>query len=373
MAQSADRLVYSVLRANGYEIYAIEAPSAIGVEPVVAYQASLRSGGSANAAVLPPAARSGVLTGHAPDPRAGLPADSTFPIQPYRATLSLTDISRPSLVAGSGSFGTYVGGGASLYFSDILGNHNLVTGLQVEGSLKDVFALVAYQNLSHRINWGVVAQQVPYLTGDFNEGLTDLNGETVFVQQQLLQRQTNRDFAFQLSYPFSQVQRLDFSTGYSNISFSQELQTLAFDATTGEQVLNDKENLPGGRRCISAWPARRSSTTTPLGATAPILGQRYRLEVTPTIGSLSYVGVLADYRKYFMPVRPFTLAARVLHYGRYGSGGEDGRLQPLVLGDSRGWYVDTRSGRSTRRNAIRSRVILAVVLSSTGCSAAGSR
>ena len=33
-----------------------------------------------------------------------------------------------------------------------------------------------------------------------------------------------------------------------------------------------------------------------------------------------------------MPVRPFTLAARLLHYGRYGSDAEDSRLQPLFLG-----------------------------------------
>ena len=29
------------------------------------------------------------------------------------------------------------------------------------------------------------------------------------------------------------------------------------------------------------------------GATSPILGQRYRLEVSPTVGSLNYVSVLA--------------------------------------------------------------------------------
>jgi len=33
-----------------------------------------------------------------------------------------------------------------------------------------------------------------------------------------------------------------------------------------------------------------------------------------------------------MPLRPFTLAGRVLHYGRYGSGAEDPRLTPLFLG-----------------------------------------
>ena len=33
-----------------------------------------------------------------------------------------------------------------------------------------------------------------------------------------------------------------------------------------------------------------------------------------------------------MPVKPFTLAVRGLHYGRYGSGAEDPRLTPLFIG-----------------------------------------
>jgi hypothetical protein len=254
-------------------------------------------------------------------------------VAPYHAGLSLTYIGRPSLVAGSSSFGTFVGGGASLYFSDILGNHNLVTGLQVQGTLKDVYALAGYQNLTHRLNWGVLAQQTPFLTGAFNEGFADLNGQTVFVQQQLLQRQTNRDLSFQVSYPFSEVQRVDLATGFTNISFDSELKTQAFDPITGDQVLNQSENLPTSPALnLGVASLALVYDNSFFGATAPILGQRYRLEVTPTLGSLSYVGVLADYRKYLMPARPFTLAARLLHYGRYGSGGEDQRLQPLFLG-----------------------------------------
>ena len=42
--------------------------------------------------------------------------------------------------------------------------------------------------------------------------------------------------------------------------------------------------------------------------------------------------MLADYRKYFMPVRPFTIALRGMHYGRYGRDSEDARLSPLYLG-----------------------------------------
>ena len=49
-------------------------------------------------------------------------------------------------------------------------------------------------------------------------------------------------------------------------------------------------------------------------------------------GTLTYGGVLADYRRYFMPVRPFTFAVRGLHYGRYGADAEDSRLTPLFLG-----------------------------------------
>jgi hypothetical protein len=332
VSERSGRLAYSVFRSNGYDIYALDSLSATGTAPQLA-NASTRPD-SGNAGALPPLDRKQpVLSGPAPDPRQGLPADSAYSVSPYHAGLSLTYVSRPSLAVGSSSFGTYVGGGASLYFSDILGNHNLVTGLQVQGSLKDVYALVGYQNLTHRLNWGVLAEQTPYLTGTFNEGLSDLNGETVFVQQQLLQRQTNRDVLFQLSYPFSTVRRLDFSTGYTNIAFDEELRTDAFDAFSGEQVLNHNEDLPAPASLnFGSASVALVYDNSFFGATAPILGSRYRLEVTPTVGSLSYVGVLADYRKYFMPVRPFTLAARVLHYGRYGSGGEDDRLQPLFLG-----------------------------------------
>ena len=74
------------------------------------------------------------------------------------------------------------------------------------------------------------------------------------------------------------------------------------------------------------------------GATAPILGQSYRLEVSPDrSGSLNYYSVLADYRKYIMPVKPFTLAFRVMHYGRYGKGADDERLWPMFLGYD--WYI----------------------------------
>jgi len=329
VAQRTGRLVYSVFRTNGYEVYAIDSATTLAGAP-------LTRPPQRTAQVLPPQDRTKSLVLRLlRDPVTGLPASTDFAIQPYRPSLALTYIGQPSLGIGTSEFGTYIGGGGALYFSDVLGNHNLATALQVNGGIKDVTALVAYQNMSHRLNWAAVVDQVPYTTGSFASGTTTLDGEPVFVEQELLFRQTNRDIQGLLSYPFNEVQRLDFSAGYSHISFDQELRTIAVSAVTGDQVLDQKQDLPAGDPLdLATASAALVYDNSFFGATAPILGQRYRLEVSPTVGSINYVGVLADYRRYFMPARPFTIAARILHYGRYGSGGEDQRLQPLFLGYS---------------------------------------
>jgi hypothetical protein len=174
---------------------------------------------------------------------------------------------------------------------------------------------------------------VPFVTGAFQEGTATVDGEPALVQQELLQRQTNRDLQGTVAYPFNDVRRLEVTAGMSQISFDNELRTQAFSLFSGDQLLDHTDDLPGGSSLLLG------NVSTALvydnsfsGATGPILGQRYRLEVQPTFGSINYVGVLTDWRRYFMPARPFTIAARLLHYGRYGSGSQDPRIQPLFLG-----------------------------------------
>jgi Tol biopolymer transport system component len=327
VAARSGRLAYSVFRTNGYEVYAMDSPEVLAGEPVPPPSSLV-------AAVLPPAVReSQALLTALKDPDTGLPADTSFVTTPYKAGLSLTAVGQPSLVAGTSEFGTYVGGGLSLFWSDELGNHNMITALQVNGGLKDITGVVAYQNLTHRLNWGAVIEQVPYLTGAFAAGTIDTAGQQLYVEQELIQRQTNRDLQGFISYPFNTAQRVELSAGYSNISFDNELRTQGFDPFTGNQVLDTKENLPAGRP-LSLGTASGALVydNSLIGATGPILGQRYRFEATPTVGTLNFVGALADYRRYFMPVRPFTLAMRLMHYGRYGPDAQDSRIQPLFLG-----------------------------------------
>jgi outer membrane protein assembly factor BamA len=72
--------------------------------------------------------------------------------------------------------------------------------------------------------------------------------------------------------------------------------------------------------------------TSIFGVASPIRGSRYRLELSQSAGSLTYSGLLADVRTYYMPFRPYTIALRGLFYGRYGSDAEDERLPTLYLG-----------------------------------------
>ncbi|RPJ83660.1 MAG: hypothetical protein EHM13_06915 [Acidobacteria bacterium] len=72
--------------------------------------------------------------------------------------------------------------------------------------------------------------------------------------------------------------------------------------------------------------------TSMFGATSPIRGQSYRLEVQPNVGTIRFTNLLADYRRYFMPVQLYTVAGRVLHYGRYGRDSENELLFPLYIG-----------------------------------------
>jgi len=329
VAGRSGRVVFSVFRTDGYEIYALESPEALAGMPV-------REAVPGHPGILPPSDRSeSALAALLRDPVSGLPSAEEFTRKDYSPGLSLTYVAQPSLFAGSDQFGTYIGGGAALYFTDLLGNRNLVTGLQVNGGLKDITALVGYQNLGSRLNWGIAAQQVPYITGAYAAGTADVNGEPVFIEQQLVERQTNRSFQGTVAYPFSEVQRVEVSAGGVHISFDRELQTRGFSLINGEQVIDEEEDLEAGESLtLGIGSAALVYDNSFFGATGPIAGQRYRFEVSPTVGSIDYVGVLGDFRRYFMPARPFTLAARLVHFGRYGSGGEDERLQPLFLGYS---------------------------------------
>jgi Tol biopolymer transport system component len=328
VARQTGRMAVSVYEAGGYAIYALDSAPVLrgtAVRPPLAARSP---------ALLPPQDRlpSEVLALLA-QPDSGLPPDTQFATAPYRPRLALDYVAQPYVAVGVSSFGTFVGGGAALYWSDMLGNRNLVTALQVNGGFKDISALVAYQNARQRWNWAVVAQQLPFYAGAYGAAIDTVAGDVAYIEQVELLRQTNRELAALSAYPLNTVQRVEFAAGVQSISFNIEVETRATSLSTGRVIFDTTASLPAPR-AVTLWTASAALVydNSFFGATSPILGQRYRLELGPAVGTISWISILADYRRYVLPVRPFTLAARILHYGRYGGGAEDPRLSPLFLG-----------------------------------------
>lgn len=265
----------------------------------------------------------------------------------YKPSLSLDAIGQPVVGLGADRFGAYAAGGLSMQFSDLLGNHEVGATIQLTSRFQEIGGAMAYINRRSRWNWGVVGEQSPYVTGAFGQALTTIDGTPALVQQTLRLTQTDRAVSGMTQYPFSRSHRLELSGGMRHVSFDQEVETLEFSLITGREIGKRREELPRPDSLnLGQASAALVYDSSVFGVTSPILGQRYRLELSQTAGSLAYSGVLADYRRYFMPARPVTFAFRALHYGRYGRDGADERLSFTYLGQPglvRGYDINSFS------------------------------
>jgi Tol biopolymer transport system component len=326
-AAGADRLAYSAYDTGRYEIYAIE-----GAEKLAGWEAPREE--TRYAGVIPGAKFEGAVVNAKADPVSGLADSKTFARTPYKAKLGLDYVGQPYLTGGTSRYGAFFGGGIAMSFSDMLGNHTLETMIQADNisGFTDVGGVVGYINRAHRFNWGLQVQQIPYITGGFSTGVTNVSGQQVYIEETLTQRLMDRGVMAQGFYPFDSALRGELSTGFRSIGFDTRLETLGFSTRTGQQLIDDVQKT--SEPSIHLWESGGALVrdTSVFGATSPIMGQRFRVDVSPTFGTINYTGALADFRQYFMPVRPVTIAARILHYARYGSGGEDQRLSPLFVG-----------------------------------------
>ncbi len=295
---------------------------------------------AASAATLPPLdRRQSDVQAQLQNATFGLPPATPYPTERYQPKLSLEGLAQPSVAVGASRFGPAIGGGIALQFGDVLGDQMLVTAVQLNSglsnnfSVKNTAAQVAYFNQAHRWNWGIVAGQTPYLSGGFQSGVATVGGEPAQVDQQIIFRQTEQSAGGILAYPFNRAQRVEFQGGVTRLSFDQIVQTTAYSLNTGGLIATDSTEMSLSRPLTLATSAAALVfDTSNFGPTSPVQGQRYRIEASPTFGSVQYTSVLADYRRYFMPVSFYTIATRVMHYGRYGAGGDDDRLFPLFLG-----------------------------------------
>jgi len=257
------------------------------------------------------------------------------PIEPhtYPANLFLESIGQPYLSSGGGPFGTFILGGGSLLFGDVLGDRKLGMAVQFGNHLRDLGLGVQYLNRQRRWNWGAVGEFQPSIRVLPHQQLLQHDGQNAISLEAHYFEQMQLRVGGLVAYPLNQAQRLEFSGGVRRITYRQTVQSAVRSLENGR--LLDQSTITGfggAPANIGEVSAAFVGDTALFGATSPIVGSRYRFEIASALGNLSFVRVLLDHRQYFMPVKPYTIATRIVHLGQYGADADDPRLQPAFLG-----------------------------------------
>ena len=330
VASQTGDIVFSVFNEGNYTVYRMDAAQVEArAEPV-----HQRFSGIQPAAVLPPveSASRGIVANYLEDPMRGLP-DEEFPLEDYSPRLALDYIGVPTLGASfGGPFGTMIQGAVATYWSDMLGNRQMMAAVQANGGIKDVGAQVQYVNRRGQSNWGLVAGHIPYQLGFYDPRRGDpATGAPDTIGLQIFRVYQDQALAL-YEIPRSRTRRFEFNGGYTHYGFGLEELRLLYDPNTGRQVGEERVDLDPGEFFGADFAEDLHMATASaayvgdwsyFGFTSPVRGGRFRFEVSPMVGDMTVVNALADYRRYFWTY-PFTFAFRGMHYGRYGPDAEGG-------------------------------------------------
>jgi Tol biopolymer transport system component len=336
LSRDGSRLVFTAFEDKGHNLYTITDPARLAGVPVAADEAA--EGGAPAAALLPPAPRSperpfNRVAAMLADRTSGLPtaeAAAAYPEVPYRARLGLDYLGQPQVgVSVGGPFGGGVSGGIFGVFSDVLGRHTVGGVIQAQGRIDETGFALQYLNRGTRWNLGAGVQRVPSVYGYYAAGVDPAEPD-VYRQQLVRLRRFDESVSGVAQYPFSAVQRVELGAAARRISQDRKIYEVLYDLDTGAATGASEEEVDGAGYNLLEASAAWVYDNTVFGYTGPLAGQRARVEVSPVAGQLRYTGVLADLRRYLY-LRPFTLALRGLHYGRYGRDAE-GVFSNVYLG-----------------------------------------
>jgi Tol biopolymer transport system component len=329
MATASGTLAYSIFTGGGYEIHTIESGAALDGRvidqlsaPGTAASTSPRIDDDAQVPQLPAIV----------DPDSRVSSD-----RKYRPKLGLEALGMPYFSAGGGAFGTSVQGGTSFLFGDLLGDRQLFTAVHLSSKVDESAFMATYLDRGSRRNWGLTLNQVPQV-GQWRSPIEAGEDGTTLMRTRERRVWTERGISAFVAYPLNRWKRIEFSVGARQNMYERDAETDIVSSTTGRLIETQPADVADASPLtVGEVSVALVEDTTIFGGTGPILGSRYRFQIAPVAGGATYVNVLADYRRYMMPVRPYTIALRVLHSARYGPGSDDPRLLSTYLGSS--WLV----------------------------------
>ena len=286
---------------------------------------------SRHAGLLPPfsARGEGLVASNLADPTSGLPPSSTtYEVEEFEPSLSLEAIA-PSGVGASvgGRLGGGLAGGIGFRFGDMLGHQTLTVSVQARGTIRDIGGGLSYINRRGQLNWGGALSHRPVVFSANNVRVPDPSGQQVDGIASVVQRAYITSANGLVSYPLDPTRRFEFTPGATRYGFGINIQDIGIQGDLSVDELNRRLEAAGVRspfpddlrpKYLATAGAAYVRDFSVSALTGPIRGGRWRLGVTPTLGSQNFVTARADVRRYFYK-QPFTLALQGLHVGNYGA------------------------------------------------------
>jgi len=330
-AREKGQVVYSYYTNNTYQIWSAGENQFQG-KPVDKHVVNF------NAGTLPP------VQNTAPDridyilvnrQVSGQTADTVKEI-PYKPRFKLDYISNnASIGISTGMYRNNAGGSVNMIFSDIMGNSQLYSSLSLNGEIYDFGGQTAYMNQKSKIKWGGAVSHIPYRAGSMFLTLDSINYGDSKIPVQNLVLDYIRMFEDNITgfayYPLSQNRRFEssFSMSWYYYRIDRYNNYYTLDGI-GLGSRREKLDAPSGGNYQQISLAYVEDNSY-FAMTSPFQGHRLRYEIEKYFGIVDFFTTLADYRKYFY-LKPFSLAFRAYHYGRYGGAGTAGSVYPLYLG-----------------------------------------
>lgn len=228
---------------------------------------------------------------------ASLPDTAGFRFERYRVRLSA------DYATANGFFASNVGAAAQtvVLFSDVLGNHNLLVGASIYGSISDSDLLFQYSNQASRINYGIALYQY---RDDFF--LSTARDDEEYVSQ------IYRGGQLSLFLPLSRFRRIELSL--EGLGVDEEVYQQAYSgAGYLDYERTDRNQLYFLRPGIAIV---RDNTLW--GMTGPISGGRSRAYVDVSLGDIQSSRWILDRRSYWNIRQRYLLALRAVGASSHG-------------------------------------------------------
>ena len=294
-ARGADRLAFNYYDDGNYTVWQVFNPRSLKKAPFrepVVVAANGHDGGARDTVV-----KTLSIAQLLDSAELALPDTTKFQDSRYRVRFQPDYVARPSIGYAPDSYGRNVFGGTTIILSDMLGNHRLAIAGEVNGRLSEAQLYLGYVNLGRRLQNTGGFSQLPYYFLS-NDSLIPTSDLSINLEKQEITTFIARQLFASTAYPLNRFTRFELGGGFNNIGRQRLFLTRKIkDFTSATAFSLDSTRHDASLNFAEAHLAYVSDNTL-FSYNGPILGRRYRFQVSPVVGGLNWVEYLADYRRY---------------------------------------------------------------------------